>query len=266
MRADKTIAVLTLILCVLIIWAGITGLTVPGFYDYETDNWRLQTLAQDKIDLYFIVPVLLNTALMISRGSQDARLLWAGAMIYVIYTYTIFCFSIHFNSMFLVYCAILGLSIFTLIYFIYSYRKTFRYKLSGRNTGAATGIYFMLTAVFFAMLWISEIVLATLTDELPASLAESGLVTNPVQVIDLTVCLPGLFITGLLLIRREKAGLVLAPVLLTFMFLMDITVGVLSLQTMPFEDLPGIALLMFSLAAVTLLLLFLNLRSKTHLA
>lgn len=265
MKADNTLAVLTVILGGLIAWAAITGLTTTDYYALETDNWRLQTIGQDMIDLCLIVPVLLNTALMISRGSQDAKLLWAGTMIYVIYTYTIFCFSVHFNSMFLVYCAILGLSIFSLVRFVYVSRKTFRYKLSDKNTGLATGIWFMLTAVFFAMLWLAEIILAILTDRPPASISEGGFFTNPVQVIDLAVCLPGLFITGLLLIRREKPGLVLAPVLLTFMLLMDVTVGVLAIQTRPYQDIPGIALLMFGLAGVTLLLLVMNLRSKTHL-
>jgi hypothetical protein len=265
MKADKTLAILTVILCALIIWAGVTGLTTTDYYALETDNWRLQTIGQDMIDLCLIVPILLNTALMISRGAQDAKLLWAGAMVYVVYTYTIFCFSVHFNSMFLVYCAILGLSIFSLLWFVYAHRKSFRYKLSGKTTGVATGIYFMLTALFFAMLWLSEIVLAILTDQPPASLAEGNFFTNPVQVIDLAICLPGLFITGLLLLRREKPGLVLAPVLLTFMLLMDITVGVLSAQAGQYGDIPGVALVMFSLAAVTLLLLVLNLRSKNHL-
>jgi hypothetical protein len=264
MKAEKTLPVLTVVLCALIVWSAIAGTTMPGIYANETDNWRIQTIGQDMIDLFLVVPILLNTALMISRGAQDAKLLWAGTTAYVTYTYTIFCFSVHFNSMFLVYCAVLGLSIFSLIYYAYSHRRTFRYKVVGKSAGAVTGVYLMLTALFFAILWISEILMAILADQPPASLEEGGFFTNPVQVIDLAVCLPGLFITGLLLIRREKPGLVLAPVALTFMLLMHLTVGILSIQAQP--DIPGIALVMFCMAGVTLLLLVLNLRNKTLLA
>src|SRR5688572_1681573 len=100
MKAAKTLSVLTLVLCALIVWQGITGIMIPGIYANETDNWRVQVVGQDGINLCLVVPLLLNTGLMISRGAQDAKFLWAGGMIYVIYTYLIYCFGVHFNSMF----------------------------------------------------------------------------------------------------------------------------------------------------------------------
>lgn len=264
MKAAKTLSVLTLVLCALIVWQGITGIMIPGIYANETDNWRVQVVGQDGINLCLVVPLLLNTGLMISRGAQDAKFLWAGGMIYVIYTYLIYCFGVHFNSMFLVYCTILGLSIFSLIWFIYTERKTFRYKLSGMNASRVTAIFFMLTAVFFAMAWLHGIVPAILTGRVPESLTEGDFLTNPVHVIDLAVCLPGLFFTGLLLILRKKPGLLLAPILLTFMLLMYVTVALLSIQVQPDGHVSGIAWTMFGLAAVALLLLVVNLRSKTY--
>jgi len=48
-------------------------------------------------------------------------------------------------------------------------------------------------------------------------------------VIDLSVFLPAIFITGVLLWRRSAPGFALAQVLLSFFVLMDITIGVLDL-------------------------------------
>jgi hypothetical protein len=264
MKAEGKLALLTVILCALIVWSGAAGLLSPDLYENETANWRIQTIGQDCINLCLIVPLLLNTSLMMTRGAQDAKLLWAGGIAYTIYTYTIYCFDVHFNNLFLVYCAILGLSIYLLIWFVYSHRKTFRYRLTGKATGAVTAIYFMLTAVLFALLWLSEILAAILTDRVPASLGEGGFFTNPVQVIDLAVCLPGLFIAGLLLLRRQKPGLILAPVLLTFMLLMHLTVGVLAILTDPNKTIGAVALTMFGLAAFSSVLLVLHLRTKTR--
>lgn len=47
---------------------------------------------------------------MVSKGSVKAFLVWSGVPLYLIYAYVIYAFDIHFNRLFLVYVAILGLS------------------------------------------------------------------------------------------------------------------------------------------------------------
>jgi hypothetical protein len=46
----------------------------------------------------------------VSKGSVKAFLLWIGILLALIYSYVIYAFAVHFNSLFLVYVAILGLS------------------------------------------------------------------------------------------------------------------------------------------------------------
>ena len=43
-----------------------------------------------------------------------------------------------------------------------------------------------------------------------------GLFTNPVHVLDLSILLPALALSGVLLLRRRAAGFLLAPLLLGF--------------------------------------------------
>jgi hypothetical protein len=259
MKSNTVIVSLTLLISVFIIWTGITGMIVPEFYVKETDNWRRQAIGQDYINVFLLVPFLLNTVLMIRKKSQDAKLLWAGAMVYAVYTYTIYCFDVHFNSLFPAYCTILGLGVFSLVYFIYSHRNTFFYKSTGRKTSLTTGIYLIVLSACFGLLWSIDIFPAVLHGSVPASTAGTGLPTNPVHVMDLSVFLPGLFITGWLLIRRKKPGLVLAPVALTFILLMTVTIGILALLA---DGNPAVATIMFFLAAFTFVLLILEMRSK----
>src|SRR5436190_1154588 len=51
----------------------------------------------------------------VSKGSVKAFLVWIGILIALIYPYIIYAFAIHFNSLFLVYVAIVGLSFYTLV-------------------------------------------------------------------------------------------------------------------------------------------------------
>jgi hypothetical protein len=88
-------------------------------------------------------------------------------------------------------------------------------------------IYFLVIAALFYSLWLSEVVPASLQGYTPATIVSAGLLTNPVHVIDLSIFLPGIFITGLLLFKRHPLSLILAPVLLAFFVLMDITIAVI---------------------------------------
>ncbi len=119
-----------------------------------------------------------------------------------------------------------------------------------------TGIYFILLSLLFYFLWLSEIVPAVRAGENPKSLKDTGLATNVVQVLDLSVFLPGILITGILLLRRKTAGFLIAPALLMFFVLMDITIGVLVL-IMKQRGLEGSYLLSGVMGVLALFSLFL---------
>ena len=53
--------------------------------------------------------------------------------------------------------------------------------------------------------------------------------TNPVHVIDLAIFLPGLFLTGLMLLKDKRLAFSTAPLLLVFCTLMNITIAALSI-------------------------------------
>ncbi len=202
------------------------GLYTDNFYARETLNWATQSLGQDMIDLFLITPILLISAILSTKGNKTAVLVWVGTNLYLVYTFCIFCFDVHFNSMFIFYCINLGLSFYSLMYFIFCQIKSpLTLQVNNQLLTNIIGAYLILISIIFYLLWLSDIIPAIVADKVPNSLVEVGLPTNAVHVIDLAVFLPGLFIIGILLLRKKVLAYILAPVSLVFFILMDITIG-----------------------------------------
>jgi len=67
----------------------------------------VQARGQDLITLLVALPARVIGAWLAGRGSQRARLVWLGALVYTVYTYVGYAFAVRFNPLFLVYVALL---------------------------------------------------------------------------------------------------------------------------------------------------------------
>jgi hypothetical protein len=226
---QKVILGVSLPLILLLILCSTIGLLYPGIYTAPSSNWVTQTIVQDGVNLFIVTPVLIVAALYSFQGIKAAIIMWGGTVGYLAYTFLIYCFSVAFNVLFLGYCLILGLSIFSLAwFFLTQVRHPIVTKLPSSIFTKVTGVYFLVIAVLFYVLWLMDILPASITNTMPASLAGIGLPTNPVQVIDLSIFLPLVFIAGVLTIRTKPLAATLVPVVLVFFVLMDITIAVLT--------------------------------------
>ncbi|HEY5690672.1 MAG TPA: hypothetical protein VIS49_04365 [Cyclobacteriaceae bacterium] len=117
-RIDKVILTLSLPLAVLIILVSCAALIIPDLYSAETVNWQSQTIGQDLVDLILVAPILLVTSIFVARNEKIVMLVWGGILLYIIYTYLLYCFEVHFNRLFIIYCICLGLSFYAFIYFL----------------------------------------------------------------------------------------------------------------------------------------------------
>lgn len=257
MTKNRVLLLLSIVLVILISMVSYAGLSIVGFYVKETANWRAQSMGQDMADLFVLVPTLFISAIAAYRGSEKAALVWGGAILYTIYTFTIYCFDVHFNPLFLMYCITLGTSFYALLYFLYLKTGTIKSLAIEYPIARLTGIYFIVIAILFYFLWLSEVVPFSISNTTPPSLAEVGLVTNPVHVIDLAIFLPGLLLTGILLLRKHSLGYFLAPMLLAFFILMDITIGwlIVLMKQRGLEGSLAVATAMGVLAVISLALL-----------
>jgi len=255
---NRIILLLSLPLSALIIIASCIGLLTPEFYSAETANWQAQSIGQDFVDLFLVVPCLLISSILAFRNSRNAKMIWGGVVLYITYTFVIYCFAVHFNSLFIVYCLCLGLSFYSLVYFLFTL-NTERKKASfeKKTVFRFIGFYFIIISVVFYFMWLSEIIPAIVQSTIPKTVAEAGLFTNAVHVIDLSVVLPAIFITGILLLKRKPLGIFLTPVLLTFFVLMDITIGalVVIMRTKGLDAELSVTMIMAMLVLISVVLL-----------
>lgn len=228
MRKFSSPLMFSFLLAILVVLSALYGLFSTLPYPYETVNWRAQSLAQDWINLLLIAPALVATSWLAFMRSKRFLSLWAGVIGYLVYTFMIYCFAVHFNVMFPVYTTILGIAFYLLVWFFYlvvAQKVSVRYY--EKSSVKVTSWFLIVLGAFFYMLWLVDIIPAVMLDKRSDVLIETGLVTNPVHVLDMAVFLPAMVITGLLLIRRHPVAMVMTPALLFFCVLMDITIGTL---------------------------------------
>jgi hypothetical protein len=262
---NKPAIIFTTVISLLIIISGAYSLSTPDFYFRETPNWAAQSIAQDMIDLFVILPVMILSLFIAIKGNRNFWLMWGGCIIYLLYTYIIYCFDVHFNRLFIIYCLTFGSVFYAAIFFFYKILHVNEDETAEVNlTHKITGIYFIIVAILFYFLWISDILPNLRNESIPKSLQEVGLPTNAVHVIDLSIFLPLLFICGIAILRRKKIGQLLGCVLLTFCILMDITIAALTFFMFKkgLVDSMSVCYIMAVLTGISLALLILNFSSK----
>src|SRR6266699_2450702 len=222
MRISKTALWLSVLVAFLVLIASSAGLFLKSLYARETMSWTVQAYGQDIANIV-AAAALFIAVYFVSKGSVKAFLVWIGVLIALIYPYIIYAFDIHFNSLFLVYVAIVGLSFYTLVgSLMHLHLDNLQPSFAATTKARPVSVFLLLVAVLFALLWLSEDIPALLTGKIPQTVMESGLLTSPVHVLDLGLLLPAMIITSILLWRRKLLGYLLAIPLLVFSVLTGI--------------------------------------------
>jgi len=107
--------VLSAIVAIASVVASVAGLSIKDLYQDDT-SWATAALrGGDLITLVVAVPILVLAAVLASRGSSRARLVWIGALAYTVYNFAFYVFGASFNDLFLVHVVAFSASIFALI-------------------------------------------------------------------------------------------------------------------------------------------------------
>jgi hypothetical protein len=194
-------------------------------YARETPSWAAQGTGQDLVNLFVAAPLLIATAVFTARGSLRALLVWLGLLLYIVYSYVLYAFDVHFNRLFLFYVAALACAFYACVGAILTldHRRLAAAFPSETPTRAMT-VLLVAVGVLFAALWLADIVPALTSGRAPASVDEVGLPVNPIHVLDLAFALPGLIAVGALVHRRHPIGMLLAVPCATFLIVMGIAI------------------------------------------
>src|SRR6266702_5261825 len=214
MKISKTALWLSVLVAFLVLIASSAGLFLKSLYARETMSWTVQAYGQDIANIV-AAAALFIAVYFVSKGSVKAFLVWIGLVIALIYPYIIYAFDIHFNSLFLVYVAIVGLSFYTLVGSL-MHLDNLQPSFAATTKARLVSVFLLLVAVLFSLLWLREDIPALLTGKIPQTVTESGLFKSPVHVLDLGLYLPARIITAILLWRRKLLGYIVAIPLLVF--------------------------------------------------
>ena len=215
---------LTIPIVSLLAMASGGGLLISGLYR-DAPYFVAQAVGQDPVSVTVVLPLLIISAILTSRGSVRAKVIWLGGLTYLVYTYAVAAFEVRFNSLFLVYVALLGCSLYALIGgMVTTNMAEIKACFTEKTPAKAISIYLAVLAVLFYFLWLSEVVPALVAGGILKSIQDNGTPTNAVHVLDMAWVLPAFLITSVSLWRKRGLGYTLAGVLLSYCVLLTLAI------------------------------------------
>jgi hypothetical protein len=141
------------------------------------------------------------------------RLVVVAGLLYLVYNYAIFAFSVAMNPLTVMYIAILGLALWGLLL---SGRAAVAgtEDLADRLNRRAAGGLLVAVGLSFSLLWLGQIIATSTTGILPPDLVKAGISANPVYALDLAFFLPLCVLAGVGLLRRSSAAAFAFPLLI----------------------------------------------------
>jgi hypothetical protein len=216
-KGTRALFTLSGLIAVFTLIASGNGLADPGIYFPSTpQNFISGAVSQDLISFISALG-LIACMFMIIKGKNMAWLVWTGLIGYLFYAYALYCFERVYNNYFLLYLAILGLSIYSLIGFFRWADFEFIHVGSRRPPRRISAVLLLILVALFLYLWLTIVLIAMRGMYPPPA--------NSIFVIDLSFILPLMTIEAVLLLRKIRLGDVLAVPIL-------IKVGILGLSVL----------------------------------
>src|SRR6266545_3914645 len=216
---------LSIVAVILALAGNIISLSVKSIYASLTPVFFPQALAQDIANLVVVAPAWLILAALALRGSLRAYLSWLGVLTFTVYNYVIYTFSVPFGSLFLLWVAVFGMCIYSLIGGVTVIdHKAVASSFASRRAIQVVAWFLIITGVLFSFLWLAEDIPALLSNTRPQSLVDMALPTHPVHILDLGFFLPAVIATGVMLIRRKSLAYTLASSFIIFLILTGIPI------------------------------------------
>lgn len=199
-----------------------------GLYYWDTVSSAAQMQANDLVALVLGLPLLALSFWLTLRGSLRGRILLAGTLGFILYTYITMAFGAHYNALFVVYVALMSLSLFAFVLVMMSFDieslpAHFSDKLP---RGWIAGLLFF-AAAFLSLAWLGRIAATFTPDAIPSLENTTSMF---IQAMDLGIIVPVCLLSGILLLRRHPWGYLLASVGLMKFLTMGTAVSLMALN------------------------------------
>jgi hypothetical protein len=181
--------------------ASVSGLLFSSAF-YPTDDVLQTFFANDVINLLIGLPILIGSMWLSWRGKLIGLLLWPGALLYVLYNYTAYLFSLPLNWTLIIYLILVLLSVITVTRLIMSIDGvSVRGLLEGHVFEKLSGGFLFVFGVLFILRAISIIA--------DAIANQTVILPTEFSVLIADMILSALWIAGgVLLFKRSPLGYV----------------------------------------------------------
>ncbi len=172
------------------------------------------------------LPVLIASMLGARRGSARAVVFWLGSAAYLIYNAVMLLFATPFNHLFLLYVAILSLSVWSVVAVLHSIDvEAFGRRFDAGLPARGLAIYTWAVVALNAVIWLKSVVPGMLASGSPAFLQGTGLTTFPTYVQDLSFWFPLTAVAAWWLWHRASWGLVIVGPMLIMLVIESLGVA-----------------------------------------
>ena len=232
-----------------------------GLYYWDTVSTVAQMQGNDLVTLVVGLPLLVISAVLAFRGSLRGRLLLTGTLGFFLYTYMSMSMLTAYNALFLVYVVLFGTSLYAFILCLMSFDLADlpRHFSASLPLGWIAGLLFVIGG-FLTMAWLGRIVPTLLQNTTPALENTTTLV---IQAMDLVLVVPLAVIAGMLLLRRNAWGYLLASVFVLKAITMGLAVSTMAINQAlaGVPDSAAIAIPFLVITALNLVMVVLLLRN-----
>lgn len=166
--------------------------------------------------LVIAVPLLILSLLFSKRSkSSTVLVLWLGSLIFILYNSVMFLFAIPYNSLFLVYVAMLSLSFWS-VFSLLPHFETAKFTVhhSSKKSLRAVSIYLFIIAAFFYFQELGQYIPALVNNAIPTSYTGTGFLTNPSHVLDIAFILPLVTLSAFWMWQHKPRGNIIGGSLL----------------------------------------------------
>lgn len=188
-----------------------------GVYKHMSSQVAIQGIAQDYITLFIAVPLLLISLYLCRKGSIRGKFLLTGTLLYLLLTYLFYTAMAMYNPLFLIYVALLALSLIALILSLISFdTEKLKEAIHSQRITTFAGWFLIVNSSMVALLWLNTIV----TPLLSGTIYPQGIdhyTTMIVQGFDLGIFLPLGFMSGLLAIKKKILGVLFSTTYVIFL-------------------------------------------------
>lgn len=156
--------------------------------------------------LLVALPAMVTAMVRTARGSSRGLIVWLGAAGFLLYNAQLFLFGTPLNRLFLLYVAMLSLSLWAILALLHETDvPALARRFDARTPVRGVATYAIVVAVVNELIWLKGIAPA-ITGDPSALMAGTGMTTNPVYIQDLAFWLPMVILTSTWLWRRRPWG------------------------------------------------------------